>query len=43
MQFRDGNIHWNIIFTRSVQDWEVDLVFSFLEMLYSLISARRCA
>jgi hypothetical protein len=36
MKFRDGNINWNVIFTRPVHDWEVDVVFSFFEMLYSL-------
>jgi hypothetical protein len=36
MEFRDGNIQWNIIFTRSIQDWEVDVFFSFFKMLYSL-------
>jgi hypothetical protein len=35
IQVREGYIHWNVIFTRLVQDWEVDVVFSFLEMLYS--------
>jgi hypothetical protein len=35
MQFREGNIHWNVIFTRPVQDWEVEVVLSFFEMLYS--------
>jgi len=28
MQVQEGNIHWNVIFTRLVQDWEVDVVFS---------------
>ena len=23
MQFQNGNIHWNIFFTRPVHDWEV--------------------
>jgi hypothetical protein len=35
IQFQDENIHWNVIFTRPVQDWEVDVVFSLFEMLYS--------
>jgi hypothetical protein len=35
MQFRNGSIHWNIIFIRPVQDWEVELVFFYFEMLYS--------
>jgi hypothetical protein len=28
MQVQEGNIHWNVIFTRLVQDWEVDVVFA---------------
>jgi hypothetical protein len=32
----NGSIQWNIFFTRPVHDWEVDLVSSFLRMLYSL-------
>jgi hypothetical protein len=35
MQIRNGNIHWNIIFTRHVHDWEVEVVSSFFELLYS--------
>jgi hypothetical protein len=34
MQFHDGTIHWNILFTRSVHDWEVEVVSKFFE-LYS--------
>jgi hypothetical protein len=34
MQFRDKNINWNVSLTRSIQDWEMDVVFSFLEMYY---------
>jgi hypothetical protein len=36
MQFRDGTIQWNVIFTRLVQDWEVEMVLSFFERLYSI-------
>jgi hypothetical protein len=36
MQYQDGKTQWNVIFTRSVQDWEVELVLSFFERLYSL-------
>jgi hypothetical protein len=32
MQVQEGNTHWNVIFTRPVQDWEVGVVFSFFEM-----------
>lgn len=27
--------HWNVIFTRPVQDGEVNVVFSFFEIMYS--------
>jgi hypothetical protein len=36
MQFRDEIIQWDIIFTRQVPDWEVEMVLSFFERLYSL-------
>jgi hypothetical protein len=36
MLYQDGSDHWNIIFTRPIHDWEVELVSSFFEMLYSL-------
>jgi len=35
----NGVIQWNVPFTRLIQDWEMDMVFSFLDRLYS-ISAR---
>jgi hypothetical protein len=35
MQFWNGNIHWNIFFTRPVHDWEVEVVSVFFELLYS--------
>jgi hypothetical protein len=31
----DGVAHWNVVFTRYAQDWEVDMVLSFYERLYS--------
>jgi hypothetical protein len=31
----DGVVHWNVVFTRYAQDWEVDMVLSFYECLYS--------
>jgi hypothetical protein len=34
MQFRDENINWNVSLTRPVQDWDMDVVFSFFEMYY---------
>jgi len=35
----NGVIQWNVLFTRQIQDWEVDMVISFFDRLYS-ISAR---
>jgi hypothetical protein len=35
MQLQNGNIHWNIIFTKPVHDWEVEVVSGFFEFLYS--------
>ena len=35
MQFHNGNIHWNIFFTKLVHDWEVKVVSAFFELLYS--------
>jgi hypothetical protein len=35
-QFSSDNLLWNISFTRSVHDWEMDLVISFFDLLYSL-------
>jgi hypothetical protein len=35
VQFSNGNLQW-ISFTRLVHDWEVDLVTSFFDLLYSL-------
>jgi hypothetical protein len=32
----DGVAHWNVVFTRYAQDWEVEMVLSFYEQLYSL-------
>jgi hypothetical protein len=32
VQFRDENIQRKIIFTRPMQDWEVDVIFSFFDM-----------
>jgi hypothetical protein len=36
MQRQNGNILWNILFTRPVQDWEVEVVSKFFELLYSI-------
>ena len=42
MLYQDGSIHWNIIFTRPIQDWEVELVSSFFNVVFSRSKARRC-
>jgi hypothetical protein len=39
MCFSNGNIQWNISFTKLVQGWEVDLVTSFV--LYQVETRRR--
>jgi len=31
----DGVAHWNVVFTRLAQDWEVEMVLSLYERLYS--------
>jgi hypothetical protein len=31
----DGVAYWNVVFTRYAQDWEVEMVLSFYEQLYS--------
>jgi len=30
-----GVAHWNVVFTRLAQDWEVEMVLSLYERLYS--------
>jgi len=32
MQIQNGHIHWNILFTRPVHDWEVEVVSRFYEL-----------
>jgi len=32
---QDGVAQWNVVFTRIGQDWEVEMVFSLYEQLYS--------
>jgi hypothetical protein len=36
MQRQYGNILWNILFTRPVQDWEVEVMSRFFELLHSI-------
>jgi hypothetical protein len=33
---QNGVIQWNVIFTRPVQDWEIEMVLSFFARLYSM-------
>jgi hypothetical protein len=35
MQIFNGLMHWNVSFSRAVQDWEVEVVLSFFGLLYS--------
>jgi hypothetical protein len=41
MQYQDGRLQWDVIFTRPVQDWEMEMVLSFFEQLYSHTQAGR--
>jgi hypothetical protein len=34
VQFSNGNLQWNIYFSKSVHEWEVDLVSLFFDLLY---------
>uniref|UniRef100_A0A2N9I916 Reverse transcriptase domain-containing protein n=1 Tax=Fagus sylvatica TaxID=28930 RepID=A0A2N9I916_FAGSY len=36
MQFRGVSVHWEVNFTRLIQDWELESVSAFLEVLYSV-------
>ena len=35
LSFSAGNYHWNINFIQPVQDWELELVVSFMELIFS--------
>jgi hypothetical protein len=36
LHFRGGSVHWEVNFTRLIQDWELESVSSFLDLLYSV-------
>jgi hypothetical protein len=33
--WRNGVMAWNVIFVRAIQDWEMEMISTFFEMLYS--------
>jgi hypothetical protein len=35
LMVHNGVIQWNVLFTRQIQDWEMDMVLSFFDRLYS--------
>uniref|UniRef100_A0A2N9FAS9 Reverse transcriptase zinc-binding domain-containing protein n=1 Tax=Fagus sylvatica TaxID=28930 RepID=A0A2N9FAS9_FAGSY len=35
MQIQGSSIHWDAVFIRAVKDWELEVVVSFLDLLYS--------
>jgi hypothetical protein len=36
IQFQGEAVHWQVNFIRLVQDWEIESISSFLELLYSI-------
>jgi hypothetical protein len=33
--WRNGVVEWNVIFVHAIQDWEMDVISPFFELLYS--------
>ncbi|KAG2675237.1 hypothetical protein I3760_13G175100, partial [Carya illinoinensis] len=40
MSFSNEEVHWNVCFFRSVQDWEIEEVTDFFKLLYSVAIRR---
>jgi hypothetical protein len=36
LSIRDGALHWDINFLRNIQDWELEFLCSFMDVIYSL-------
>ena len=35
MSFRNGTLHWDVNFSRNLQDWELECLVAFMELIYS--------